>query len=131
MTIGRFRMDAELAPYLSGDIYIYSMTIDRPIVRLPLRAPGRLKVSQGRRDLGRDGDRPTPRSVVRPGEPAEHVVDARRGRDDRGQAGAEADLGQDGIEGHRATRLIGRGHPIPGGTPPASPTYLTKLKPAG
>ncbi len=38
MTIGRFRMDAELAPYLSGEIYIYSMTVDRPIVRLPLRA---------------------------------------------------------------------------------------------
>ena len=38
MTIGRFRMDAELAPYLSGEIYIYSMTLDRPTVRLPLRA---------------------------------------------------------------------------------------------
>lgn len=38
MTIDRFRMDAELAPYLSGEIYIYSMTLERPKVRLPLRA---------------------------------------------------------------------------------------------
>ncbi|MBP0614946.1 AsmA family protein [Jiella sp. KSK16Y-1] len=38
MTIGRFRMDAELAPYLSGEIYIYSMTLDRPVMRLPLRS---------------------------------------------------------------------------------------------
>ncbi|MCE7027430.1 hypothetical protein LZD57_05450 [Jiella sp. CBK1P-4] len=37
MTVDRFRMDAELAPYLSGEIYIYSMTLDRPRVRLPLR----------------------------------------------------------------------------------------------
>ncbi|TFF22970.1 AsmA family protein [Jiella endophytica] len=37
MSVGRFRMDAELAPYLSGEIYIYSMTLDRPTVRLPLR----------------------------------------------------------------------------------------------
>ena len=37
MTIDRFRMDAELAPYLSGEIYIYSMTLDRPRMRLPLR----------------------------------------------------------------------------------------------
>ncbi|NDW05761.1 AsmA family protein [Jiella sp. 40Bstr34] len=37
MTVERFRMDAELAPYLSGEIYIYSMTLDRPRVRLPLR----------------------------------------------------------------------------------------------
>ncbi|MBO0903079.1 AsmA family protein [Jiella sp. MQZ13P-4] len=40
MKIGRFRMDAELAPYLSGEILIYSMTLDQPTIRLPLRSNG-------------------------------------------------------------------------------------------
>nr|WP_281354569.1 AsmA-like C-terminal region-containing protein [Aurantimonas aggregata] len=40
MTVDRFRMDAELAPYLSGEIFIYSMTLDRPQLRLPIRPDG-------------------------------------------------------------------------------------------
>ncbi|HDZ73918.1 MAG TPA: AsmA family protein [Aurantimonas coralicida] len=39
-TIGRFRMDAELAPYLSGEIFIYSMSLDRPSIRIPIRPDG-------------------------------------------------------------------------------------------
>ncbi|WP_256477779.1 AsmA-like C-terminal region-containing protein [Aurantimonas marianensis] len=39
-TIGRFRMDAELAPYLSGEIFIYSMSLDRPAIRIPIRPDG-------------------------------------------------------------------------------------------
>nr|WP_255341084.1 AsmA-like C-terminal region-containing protein [Jiella sp. LLJ827] len=38
LTVDRFRMDAELAPYLSGEIFIYSMALERPTVRLPIRA---------------------------------------------------------------------------------------------
>nr|WP_269812729.1 AsmA-like C-terminal region-containing protein [Aurantimonas marina] len=39
-TIGRFRMDAELAPYLSGEIFIYSMSLDQPSIRIPIRPDG-------------------------------------------------------------------------------------------
>ncbi|WP_102958982.1 AsmA family protein [Mangrovicella endophytica] len=42
MTIDRFRMDAELAPYLSGEIRIYSMTVERPRVRVPVSEAGRV-----------------------------------------------------------------------------------------
>ena len=40
LTIARFRMDAELAPYLSGEIRIYSMTVDTPDIRVPVLADG-------------------------------------------------------------------------------------------
>jgi hypothetical protein len=40
MTVERFRMDAELAPYLSGEIFIYSMMLERPRIRLPIRPDG-------------------------------------------------------------------------------------------
>nr|WP_255696855.1 AsmA-like C-terminal region-containing protein [Aurantimonas sp. HBX-1] len=40
LTVDRFRMDAELAPYLSGEIFIYAMTLDRPQLRLPIRPDG-------------------------------------------------------------------------------------------
>ena len=34
MTIDRFRMNAELAPYLSGEIRIFSMQLTRPVLTL-------------------------------------------------------------------------------------------------
>ena len=40
LTIDRFRMDAELAPYLSGEILIYSMTLDHPTLRVPVAEDG-------------------------------------------------------------------------------------------
>ncbi|MCB8835886.1 AsmA-like C-terminal region-containing protein [Aurantimonas sp. VKM B-3413] len=40
LTVDRFRMDAELAPYLSGEIFIYSMTLDHPTIRIPVGADG-------------------------------------------------------------------------------------------
>ncbi|BDA85547.1 hypothetical protein Sa4125_30890 [Aureimonas sp. SA4125] len=42
MTVAGFRMDAELAPYLSGVIQIFSMQLDRPHVRIPLTTEGAL-----------------------------------------------------------------------------------------
>lgn len=43
LTIARFRMDAELAPYLSGEIRIYSMTVDTPDIRVPVRSDGTIE----------------------------------------------------------------------------------------
>ncbi len=40
LTIDRFRMDAELAPYLSGEILIYSMALDHPTLRVPIAEDG-------------------------------------------------------------------------------------------
>lgn len=42
MNIGKFRMDAELAPYLSGEIRIFSMRLEQPSLRVPLGSDGRL-----------------------------------------------------------------------------------------
>ncbi|MEX6505129.1 AsmA family protein [Jiella sp. M17.18] len=43
MTVDRFRMDAELAPYLSGEIFIYSMTLDHPKIRIPVGKDGAVR----------------------------------------------------------------------------------------
>ncbi|MFD2237338.1 AsmA family protein [Aureimonas populi] len=41
MTLERFRMDAELAPYLSGEIRIFQMRLESPHLRVKLGADGR------------------------------------------------------------------------------------------
>ena len=40
LEIDHFRMDAELAPYLSGEILIYSMTLQSPTIRVPVHKDG-------------------------------------------------------------------------------------------
>lgn len=42
VTVARFRMDAELAPLLSGEALIYDMQVDHPRLRLKLNADGTL-----------------------------------------------------------------------------------------
>ncbi|MEF2073706.1 AsmA family protein [Consotaella aegiceratis] len=42
MTVERFRMDAELAPYLSGEIRIFSMRLEEPRVSLAVSREGRV-----------------------------------------------------------------------------------------
>ena len=58
MRIARFRMDAELAPYLSGEIRIFSMRLEQPALRVPLAADGRLAV------IGSQGALPTSATVI-------------------------------------------------------------------
>ena len=48
LTIDRFRMDAELAPYLSGEILIYSMALDHPMLRVPIAEDGAIGLVVGR-----------------------------------------------------------------------------------
>ena len=48
LTIDRFRMDAELAPYLSGEILIYSMALDHPILHVPIAEDGAIGFVVGR-----------------------------------------------------------------------------------
>ncbi|MCW4116748.1 AsmA family protein [Aurantimonas sp. MSK8Z-1] len=40
MTVQQFRMDAELAPYLSGEIRIFSMQLRKPALRVPVARDG-------------------------------------------------------------------------------------------
>lgn len=49
VTIQRFSMDAELAPFLSGEALIFDMRIENPKVRLKLMADGTLDWARGRR----------------------------------------------------------------------------------
>ncbi len=49
VTIRRFSMDAELAPFLSGEALIFDMRIDEPRVRLKLMADGTLDWARGRK----------------------------------------------------------------------------------
>ncbi|NVP56414.1 AsmA family protein [Rhizobium sp. DBTS2] len=49
VTIDRFSMDAELAPFLSGEALIFDMRIDGPKVRLTLLSDGTLDWARGRR----------------------------------------------------------------------------------
>lgn len=49
VTIGRFSMDAELAPFLSGEALIFDMRIEEPKLRLKLLADGTLDWARGRR----------------------------------------------------------------------------------
>ncbi|MCD2181822.1 AsmA family protein [Rhizobium sp. GN54] len=49
VTIRRFSMDAELAPFLSGEALIFDMRIDEPKVRLKLMADGTLDWARGRK----------------------------------------------------------------------------------
>ena len=58
LTIDRFRMDAELAPYLSGEIRIFSMRLDHPKVRLPLGPEGTVGW------IGKAGSLPTKATIV-------------------------------------------------------------------
>ncbi len=58
MTVARFRMDAELAPYLSGEIRIFSMRLERPKLQLSIGADGRLE------NLPRPGTLPTAAEIV-------------------------------------------------------------------
>ena len=51
MTVAGFRMDAELAPYLSGVIQIFSMQLDRPHIRIPLTQEGGLSLVGARAAL--------------------------------------------------------------------------------
>ncbi|MBC8129212.1 MAG: hypothetical protein H7Y08_02685, partial [Rhizobiaceae bacterium] len=47
MTVAGFRMDAELAPYMSGEIRIFSMRLDRPQIRLAIGADGTVAIPAG------------------------------------------------------------------------------------
>lgn len=58
LTIDGFRMDAELAPYLSGEVRIFSMRLDHPQMRLPVGADGAVGW------LGKDAALPTNATVV-------------------------------------------------------------------
>lgn len=44
MTLERFRMDAELAPYLSGEIRIFQMTLDAPHLRVAMDEAGEQRI---------------------------------------------------------------------------------------
>lgn len=43
LSIRSFRMDAELAPYLSGEIRIFDMRLDAPRLSLPIEADGKVR----------------------------------------------------------------------------------------
>nr|WP_281353046.1 AsmA-like C-terminal region-containing protein [Aureimonas leprariae] len=58
MTAKHFRMDAELAPYLSGEIRIFSMRVEDPVLRLEVGGDGRLAF------LPKGGSLPTRAAVV-------------------------------------------------------------------
>ncbi|KQT50871.1 hypothetical protein ASG43_06325 [Aureimonas sp. Leaf454] len=47
LTVERFRMDAELAPYLSGEIRIFRMELQRPHLTMSLDEDGRAEVANG------------------------------------------------------------------------------------
>ncbi len=43
LTVRAFRMDAELAPYLSGEIRIFDMRLDGPALRIPVERDGSIR----------------------------------------------------------------------------------------
>ena len=47
VTAKRFEMDAELAPYLSGEIRIFSMRLEDPVVSVAVDAEGRFGLAPG------------------------------------------------------------------------------------
>lgn len=49
LTVRAFRMDAELAPYLSGEIRIFDMRLDGPALSLPVEADGTIRWPVGAR----------------------------------------------------------------------------------
>ncbi|WP_168990596.1 AsmA-like C-terminal region-containing protein [Aureimonas flava] len=49
LTVRAFRMDAELAPYLSGEIRIFDMRLDGPALSIPVEADGAIRWPVGAR----------------------------------------------------------------------------------
>ncbi|KQT52866.1 MULTISPECIES: AsmA-like C-terminal region-containing protein [unclassified Aureimonas] len=47
LAVDHFRMDAELAPYLSGEIRIFSMELQRPHLTVPIETSGRIPALGG------------------------------------------------------------------------------------